>query len=117
MLPALLDRTRPLARLLALLLAVGTALPAALHAGWDEDPFCEPALATDDAPHAWRASTGDAQARHCDSCHWLRSLRGLDATPAGMAADLAAATQPSAERLLPPTRRLAASLSARAPPA
>lgn len=117
MLLAILQRTRPFARLLALLLVVGTALPTALHAGWDDDPLCEPALAGSGVAMAIGAASPEGQAQHCDICHWLRSLRSLDAAPAGSVTILQQSAHALGDTSVAPAAAAAASLEARAPPA
>jgi hypothetical protein len=65
------------ARLLMVLLLLGTAVPFAVHGDAGHDP-CE----SSDIPSTARASIHAAGAaaprQHCDVCHWLRSLRAFD---------------------------------------
>jgi hypothetical protein len=117
MLHVLRGRGRLLARALALLLLVGTAIPTALHAGWDDDPLCEPVLGGTGTSHV-QASSGPApRAEHCAVCHWLQSLRSLHADPAACGAELPLARWVTPEALLSDSRQDAPSLPARAPPA
>lgn len=74
------DRAKTVAGLLIVLLAVGTALPAAIHGGAADDPYCDPAR-PGGSHDAWSPGAGDAHAEHCDVCHWLRGVRSFDAAP------------------------------------
>ena len=74
------DRAKTVAALLILLLAAGTALPAAMHGGAADDPYCDPAR-TGGSQEVWAADAAGGHAEHCDVCHWLRGVRSFDAAP------------------------------------
>jgi hypothetical protein len=74
------DRAKTVAGLLIVLLAVGTALPAAIHGGAADDPYCDPAR-PGGSHDRWSPGAGGGHAEHCDVCHWLRGVRSFDAAP------------------------------------
>jgi len=73
-------RAAIVARLLVLLLAAGTALPTAIHAGGADDPYCDPSRSSQ-GTDAWTPGSGIADREHCEICHWLRAVRSFDAVP------------------------------------
>lgn len=68
-----------LARLLVLLLSLGTTIPAASHGDAGHDP-CDAAESGSSAPASLHAVGGSESPRHCDVCHWLRSVRSFEVT-------------------------------------
>jgi hypothetical protein len=77
--------TGAVARLLVLLLTLGTSLPFAIHVDEGHDPCDAPASAGVGAT-SLHLPGAPVKPQHCEVCHWLRSLRAFDtalATPAG----------------------------------
>jgi hypothetical protein len=103
------------ARLLVVLLTLGTSVPVAAHGDAGHDPCDAATTAADRA--GLHAAGPDVPPQHCDVCHWLRSLRAFDVDvdrPAARAAISAAclpAAASSASRLSVPRA------PSRAPPA
>ena len=68
----------PLARLLVVLLTLGTSVPVAVHGDAGHDP-CDAGDIGPLAPQSLHGPAAATKTRHCDVCHWLRSLRAFDA--------------------------------------
>jgi hypothetical protein len=68
-----------LARLLVVLLTLGTSVPVATHGDAGHDP-CDAADLVPPARASLHAPTTQGKAQHCEVCHWLRSLRAFDAS-------------------------------------
>ena len=68
------------ARLMVVLLASGTAVPLVVH-GAGDDPCDAPVRSTTTTVVSRQVQT-PAPARHCEICHFLRLLPGLDAVAA-----------------------------------
>jgi hypothetical protein len=115
MLRVLRGRARLSARALALLLLLGTTIPTALHAGWD-DP-CEPALGGHGPTYVQAQPVVASGGEHCAVCHWLRSLRSLETQPTGVAAVLPPGREVPSDPVTSLSRHDAPSIPARAPPA
>jgi hypothetical protein len=68
-----------LARLLVVLLSLGTSIPIATHGDAGHDP-CDTADLAPPARTSLHAPATPGKAQHCEVCHWLRSLRAFDAS-------------------------------------
>ena len=106
----------PLARLLVVLLTLGTSVPVAVHGDAGHDP-CDAGDIAPLAPLTLHGPAAPVTARHCDVCHWLRSLRAFDAAveaPTTAHILTASTFSPAAAPLL---RLRLPGLPSRAPPA
>jgi len=103
-----------LARIAAALLVCASALSPALHVDSD-DPFCLPGSSQGGNGAAVSASP-QASEQHCEVCHWLRSLRTLDATDAGLTTGLGVQAAPSPSDCAAGDPPALAARSCRAPP-
>jgi hypothetical protein len=102
------------AGILAVLLAVGVAVPSALHADATGDP-CEVVGSGPAGPHLQSASAR-ASSQHCFICHWLRSFRVFEGGAVHPLPGLAASVRPGVPAEAPATRLALPRLPARAPP-
>ena len=68
-----------LARLLVVLLTLGTSVPIATHGDAGHDP-CDAGDLVPAARASIQAATTPGKAQHCEVCHWLRSLHAFDAS-------------------------------------
>jgi hypothetical protein len=66
-----------IARLLVVLLTLGTSVPIVAHGDAGHDP-CDTVEAPNHAAARVQAADSSAARQHCDVCHWLRSLRAFD---------------------------------------
>jgi hypothetical protein len=110
-------RTRFFARVLAVVVLAGTALPAALHGGMDDDPLCDSQFA---GPAATGRIGGDVAApapQHCLICHWLRSIRIFHKPLGPVAIAVGCTVVPQAANVRPAAAFSWGAISARAPPA
>lgn len=104
-----------LTRLVAVLLVFATGLAPALHAEGQDDRLCAPASTGSSGDPVLHDGEGP-QAQHCAVCHWLRSLRSLDASDAGLTAGDTIATAPHSADPRPGDPPPASPASSRAPP-
>ena len=68
-----------LARLLVVLLTLGTSVPVATHSDVGHDP-CDAGDLAPTPRASVQAPTTSGKAQHCEVCHWLRSLHAFDAS-------------------------------------
>jgi hypothetical protein len=66
-----------LVRLLVVVLSIGTSIPFAVHGDAGHDP-CDTVDASAAPRTIEQAPAASPAPRHCDVCHWLRSLRAFD---------------------------------------
>jgi len=102
-------------RLLAIWLALGSALPVALHGQMEDDPLCDPG--TRAGERVLTQATHDAAAGHCDVCHWLRGLRSFLAGDGTTTAPSAAPVEHVLPSVPAQARRGPRGIPVRAPPA
>jgi len=105
-----------MARLLVLVLTLGTSLPFATHADEGHDPCDAPTIAGVGAA-SLRAPGAPVKPQHCEVCHWLRSLRAFDTVLAAPAATTEGNGAAAAVDVSPLARLIVRPASSRAPPA
>lgn len=105
-----------IARVLVVLLALGTAVPFAAHGDSDHDP-CDATPGGDLSRSRLHGPTAPVQAQHCSVCHWLRSLRVFDAVVVAPAAHAEVTREATAPRPATHARLLTPSVPTRGPPA
>jgi len=106
-----------LATALLVMLTVGVPLPAALH-GDANDDICETTAAPHDAGDRLKSAGPAGEVpQHCAICHWLRSLRALDAGTAPALTRLTRSCDAPERVVVAPCQAVPHRIPARAPPA
>jgi hypothetical protein len=115
--PTLVRRTAgACARLLMLLLLLGTSVPFAVHGDAGHDP-CESGAIPSTARASVHAAGAAAPEQHCDVCHWLRALRAFDIVVAAPSAPVEGGWLPSSVGVSQQSRLDLPAAPSRAPPA
>ena len=114
---ALAGRTAgAIARLLVLVLTLGTSVPFMAHSDEGHDP-CDSGVISMAAGPSLHAPGAPVKPLHCDVCHWLRSLRAFDVVVAAPSAPVEGGWLPSSLGESPLSRLHVPAAPSRAPPA
>ena len=105
-----------LARLLVVLLTLGTSVPVATHGDAGHDP-CDAGDLLPAARASIHAPTTPGKSQHCEVCHWLRSLHAFDASVSAPSVVIGTAISHDDASASPLGQLRLPSVPSRAPPA
>jgi hypothetical protein len=112
-----LRRIRLAAAILIVCVVGATGFPGVLHNG-DDDPFCDRPLTAEASGPSIRAEGGlEPTVAHCAVCHWLQSLRTIEAQATATVLNPSEAAVYVADSSQRPARVTYQPILARGPPA